>query len=261
VRAMNCRAFHKNFEDYLQDRLDFSNRFAIERHARECISCGKDLADAIELRRMVLDLKQVEAPADFESSLLDKIRLYKAHSRFSAIRRFWIYGPEWLSWKNLMVASSSLAVLVLGIIVVSRRTPPPSPVVVNQLNTVKEKAGPLAAENPVSNLPALPHVAENAVSNSPALPHVAENARKYSIENQLNKIENNISEIGDDIPRHLALPASFPSEGLAQRGRVPDVITFGVTGTEIRPMPMLPRTIWLKYRPASEEYFIQNVSH
>jgi len=239
---MNCRAFHKNLEDYLQDGLDFSNRFAIERHAQQCIGCGKDLADAIELRRIVLDLKQVEAPADFESSLLDKIGMYKAHRRFSGIRRFWIYGPEWLSWRKLAVASSGLAVLVLGIIVSSHRTvlnpPALSTVVTKQPERVAEKVNPPSAVNAKSALPAPVHPV--ATTRTPlSMP-----------------IERNIQK---------AVQASFRNGGWGsvdgQRVLAPDIINIGVTESKFRPMPMLPKMIWIQYRPASEEYFIQNVSH
>ena len=40
---MNCRTFQKNLEDYLADGLDFAGRFGMERHARQCISCGKEM--------------------------------------------------------------------------------------------------------------------------------------------------------------------------------------------------------------------------
>jgi hypothetical protein len=248
---MNCRTFHKKLEDYLQGGLDFSNRFAIERHAQQCISCGKDLADAVELRRMALDLKQVEAPADFESALLDKIGMYKAHSRFPGIRRFWVYGPEWLSWRNLMIASSGMAVLVLGILVSSRRTvlnpPPPSSMVFNQPEKVEEKVNhPLAAKAAL-DLPELSRAARNAQSDLGML-----------IKNGIAKIENKIQNV-------KARPVSFgigESESVdAQKGPAPDILKLIATESGIRPMPMLPKMIWIQYRPASEEYFIQNVSH
>jgi len=37
---MNCRTFHRTLEDYLEGGLDFSGRFGMERHARQCLSCG-----------------------------------------------------------------------------------------------------------------------------------------------------------------------------------------------------------------------------
>jgi hypothetical protein len=237
---MNCRSFHKNLEDYLQGGLDFSNRFAIERHADECIGCGKDLADATELRRMALDLKRVEAPADFESSLLDKIGVYKANRRFSGIRRFWLYGPELLSWRKLMFASSGLA-LVLGIIVSSHlavpKRPAPPAEIAGKPEKVEEKANP-----PVANIkPAMPAPVPAAVRTRTALPMPIER----------------------DIPK--AVQASFQDGGWrsidSQRVLAPDIVKIGVTESKFRPMPMLPKMIWIQYRPASEEYFIQNVSH
>lgn len=237
---MNCRTFHKNLEDYLQDGLDFSNRFAIEKHAQQCIGCGKDLADALDLRRMAFDLKQVEAPADFESSLLDKIGMCKAHRRFSGIRRFWIYGPEWLSWRKLMVASSGLAVLALGIMVSSRRpvlNPPAPTMAARQPEKVEEKERPPF----VRTNPDLPEPVPAAVHPKTDLPMPIER----------------------DIPK--AVQASFQNGGWgaidSRRVLAPDIINIGVTESTFRPMPMLPKMIWIQYRPASEEYFIQNVSH
>jgi hypothetical protein len=248
---MNCRMFHKNLEDYLQDGLDFSSRFAIEKHAQQCIGCGKDLADALELRRMVKELTQVKAPADFESSLLDRIGRVKAHSRFPGIRRFWDYGPEWLSWKKLMVASASLAVLALGIIVSSHETlnhSAPAPVIAKQVEKIEESVQPLSAAN---DEPALP-----------APPHAASNVRKFSTmpippEPLIEK----------EIPKMAAVPASFPSGGSEsfadRRDLAAEYSEFMISGAEARPVPvrLLPKRIRIQYRPASEDYFIQNVSH
>jgi hypothetical protein len=251
---MNCRAFHKNLEDYLQEGLDFSNRFAIERHAQQCISCGKDLADASELRRMVKELTQVKAPADFESSLLDRIGMVKAHSRFSSIRRFWDYGPEWLSWKKLMVASASLAVLVLGVIVSSHQTvlnrPTAAPVIANQVEKTTVRSKPLPAAKEETTLPAPSHAALHARKSSPT---PIEPPIKPAIEKE--------------IPKMVAMPASFPSRGsesfTAPRDLAAEYSEFMMSGAEVRPVPvrMLPKKIRIIYRPASEGYFIQNVSH
>jgi len=230
--------FHKNLEDYLQDGLDFPNRFAIERHARECFSCRKDLAGAIELRRMALDLKRVKAPADFEISLLDKIGKCKSHSRASAIRRLWFYGPDWLSWKKLMLASSSLAVLMLGIIVTSHwkaaHTAAPPPVVANHPEKeVKEKTEVSTKEASfefsravVNRLKALP------------IPRIKDTPKAVPVSLTMNDLDNPVA------------PA-------------PDYFKVVVAGSDVRPEPMrmLPKKIRLQYIPASEEYFLYYVSH
>jgi hypothetical protein len=238
---MNCRAFHKNLEDYLQDGLDFPNRFAIERHARECIGCGKDLADAIELRRMVLDLTRVQAPADFEFLLFDKIGMSKAHGRFSAVRRFWIYGPECFSWKKLMVASSSLAILVIGTIVSFHRTTekpaaPPS-VVARQPEKVEEKAK-LPAVNAKASLPAPVHASASAQETLP-IPIIRMSPKA--------------------IPASTSLLNEY--DPFEDPGELP--FDFLITGKDVRPAPVrvLPKKIRIQYIPASEEYFIHYVSH
>lgn len=133
---MDCRKFHKHLEDYLEDGLDFPGRFGVERHAQQCISCGKELANAQRLRRMVKELQPVKAPADFESAVLHEIGKRKANGRFSGLRRFWLYGFELPPLRKLVLASSCLAVMAMGVFlypVLSRRaapevsaTPPPA---------------------------------------------------------------------------------------------------------------------------------------
>jgi hypothetical protein len=258
---MNCRAFHNNLEEYLQDGLDFTNRFAIERHTQECIGCRKDLADAIELRRMALDLKRVKAPADFESSLLDKIGMYKAHRRFSALRRFWIFGPEWLSWKKLVVASSSLAVLALGIIVASHwkaiNPASPLPVDVNQLDIkIDWKALNPAPPPPLDvNVPDKVSEKEKRLVNTKAASFELSRAAMSDLKSlQIPIVQN----------RTNALSVSTPlSDGFEIVDSPTEVTKFVITGMDVRPEPvrMLPPNIRIQYIPASEEYFIYNVSH
>ncbi len=59
---MNCRTFHRTLEDYLEGGLDFSGRFGMERHARQCLSCGKEMSDAQQLRRMVSEFSALRRP-------------------------------------------------------------------------------------------------------------------------------------------------------------------------------------------------------
>ncbi len=87
---MNCRTFHRTLEDYLEGGLDFSGRFGMERHARQCLSCGKEMSDAQRLHQMVSELQRVKAPSDFEASVLREIGMRKAHGRFSGFRSFWM---------------------------------------------------------------------------------------------------------------------------------------------------------------------------
>jgi hypothetical protein len=256
---MNCRTFHKNLEDYLQDGLDFSGRFGMERHARQCLGCGKDMADAQELRRKVLELKRVKAPANFESVLLAKIGTYKSSGRFSAFRRFLTYELEWPSLKKLAVASSSLAVLTLGIVfsfhlAAFLKPPAVAPAIIAMPAQPNGEMKVRSDEN-AQNLPLHPQPAVNAV--------------------------NNLNPVHDSNVEPLPLPAPVPREFLksatsAQYVNVGQKDPYegqGVQETENveitiwwpdnRPAPMrpLPKKIRIQYLPASEDYFIQNVSH
>jgi hypothetical protein len=259
VKAMDCRKFHKYLEDYLQDRLDFSGRFGMERHAQQCFRCGKDMANAQELRRMVLELKRVKAPADFESSLLAKIGTYKAHSRFPAFDRFWIYGPDWLSWKKLMLATSSLAVLTLGIVfsihMAVQKPITPAPMVARQPEKSMDSAKPLPAVKAEQSVPAPSHAAVNTRKVLPALTHTVAN-EGYSLPMPVVR----------EIPKAVAVshvPGAEPEFFDDQQALETDYFEFMISGSDIRPLPvrMLPKKIRIQYRPASEEYFIQNVSH
>ena len=78
---MDCRKFHGNFEDYLEGGLDFAGRFGMERHAQQCIVCGKKLAAAQRLRAMARELQRVQAPLNFESSVLNEIARIKGHGQ------------------------------------------------------------------------------------------------------------------------------------------------------------------------------------
>jgi len=257
---MNCRTFHQYLEDYLQDGLDFSVRFGMERHAQQCIRCGKDMTDAKELRRMVLELKRVKAPADFESSLLAKIGTYKAHSRFPVLQRFWIYGPEWLSWKRLMFASSGLAVLAVGVILsihmTARKPLTPSPVIARQHEKSEDKAKPVPDIKPEPAPPTPSHAVVHTQKAWPA-PSQAE-------------VETVRSLPPMPVMGNISRPVSFNKNSVADRQPLWDptmqeteFFEFMIQESDIRPVPvrMLPRKIRVQYVPASEEYFIQNVSH
>ncbi len=132
---MNCRTFHRTLEDYLEGGLDFSGRFGMERHARQCLSCGKEISDAQQLRRMVSELQRVKAPSDFETSVLREISMRRAHGRLSGFRNFLMHGLEWPSFRKLALASSCLAILCFGIFYASHRT------VFNQAPTSPQIAG------------------------------------------------------------------------------------------------------------------------
>jgi len=220
--AMKCLTFQRNLEDYLQDGLDFSGRFAMERHSRQCIRCGREMAEAQRLRQAILELQRVKAPSGFESSVLNKIGLQKARRPSSGIRNLWIYGFQWLCWRNLILASSSLAILgsvLLGLLVKTASAP------------LQTAAGPAKQ----TGRPAGP-----AVPIERASPKVSAAAAVQEVEEPEK-------------------PSGFSEQKYLRDEGVPDTeyVEYQMMGPDHRLLTIrLPR-----YRQTSEEYFIRNVSH
>ena len=235
---MDCRTFHRKLEDYLGEGLDFSGRFAMERHAQQCISCGKEMRDAQQLRRMVSELQRVKAPADFESSVLREIAIRKANDRFSGFRRYWIYSFEWPSWGKMALASSSLAVLGLAIFFMSHRTIPnrtsaPASIAAQPAEAIIKAGEPKADLVANANTP---------VTKKPAAVAALKPTKKIE---KLNPVKDALLE-------DQATPDIDYVEYMMPAG--PD--------NRLVPVRMpLPKTIPLRYRQISQEYFIQNVSH
>lgn len=86
----------------------------MERHAKQCYACGKDMAEAVNLRRMARELRRVPAPPNFEAALLLRIREEKANRRFWKLRDLWLFGPDRFSWRTAGVVSLVVA-LVAGV--------------------------------------------------------------------------------------------------------------------------------------------------
>ena len=110
---MNCRKFCRNLEDYLDGGLDFADRFGIERHAEQCFACGKELADARALRRLMASLTRVKAPVDFEARVRREIALRKSQGIFVRARNYLVFGFE---WRRFAFAAAVCACLVFGIV-------------------------------------------------------------------------------------------------------------------------------------------------
>jgi hypothetical protein len=233
---MDCRTFHQKLEDYLQDGLDFSGRFGMERHAQQCISCGKEMADAQQLRRMVLELQRVKAPGNFESSLLREIATHKTHGRFWSIRKYWIYGYEWPSWRKMAYASSCLVVLALGAFYAFHQ-------------------------------PAVDHVsAPEVITSESSKPSLEVKEAKANIapneEALVSKKPSTVEspKLGEHI--HQNLSSAEQESRLAQDVQDMDYGEYLLTGPDNYAVPVrLPRKIPMHYSQMSEEYFIQNVSH
>lgn len=240
---MNCKAFHQNLEDYLEGGLDFSGRFGMERHAQQCICCGKEMSDAQRLRRMASELQRVKAPANFEASILREIGARKARGRLSGFRSFWLYGFEWPSFRKLALVSSSLAVLFLGVFYALNRASfdPPSP---PQQIALESKAVPVDVKE---------------VKEAPAVKLEADLSKKEAVA-EIPKLAKKVlpPEIQDNEP--------VPEEDMRDLRELHgvDYVEYLMPGPDSRPVPVrlpLPKVIPMRYGQMSQEYFIRNVSH
>jgi hypothetical protein len=229
---MNCRNFHRNLEDYLEGSLDFPGRFGMERHAQQCIGCGKEMAGAQRLHQMASELNRVKAPSNFESSVLEEIGKRKYHRRFFSVQRFWIYGPAWPSWRKMILASSSLAALALGIFLVSRRAIPEQASFPPQIANKPEKLAAAVQIDPVVNANA--YLPKQAAASE--APRVAKKVRGSPF------LEREILQ--------------------DQEAAETEFVELMMMGQDNRPVPIrLPRKIRMQYSHPSEESYIWNVSH
>jgi len=241
--AMNCKTFHRNLEDYLEGGLDFSGRFGMERHAQQCIGCGKEMSDAQRLRRMVSELQRVKAPANFEASVLSEIGTRKVQGRFSGFRGLWIYGFEWPSFRKLALATSCLAVLCLGIFYAihtsnfNQASPPPQ---------IASK--PPAAPIEVKEAKAAPGT--KLETPEPTKPMVVETPKLAKRSQPPAVLEE--EQVPDQDMRDL------------REAQDMEYVEYVMPGLDSRPVPVrlpLPKKIPVRYGQMSEEYFIRNVSH
>jgi hypothetical protein len=238
---MDCRKFHRDLENYLEDGLDFSSRFGVERHAQQCIHCGKVLSNAQQLRRMTRQLEKVKAPANFEASVLSAIGRRESRGLFLGLRRFWLYGFQMPSMRRLAAAASCLAVLGLGAfylfpILYNRATPEIPPAVVTREPAKTDQNANL---QPVATVPQQPKVTPPAAR--PKLPVTAETPKtQRQLEPSGQELEQMVDkQVSDD-----------------------DYVEFQVMGPDNRPVtfrwPNKPR---VRYGQTPEEYFLRNVSH
>lgn len=109
---MDCRTFHRRLEDYLQGGMDFPARFGMERHARQCYACEKDVNEALKLRQKVRAIPRVVAPTDFEKLLLARIKSEKSRHRFWRLQSIWLYGFDGISARAVVPVAAALVLLV-----------------------------------------------------------------------------------------------------------------------------------------------------
>jgi len=225
---MNCRTFGKNLEDYLENGLDFAGRFGMERHAQQCIHCGKEMGDAQSLSRQVHELDKVKAPLDFEASVLNEIGKRKLGRRLPMFRRVFAFGFDMQPWRKYAFAASTLVALGLGSLYFYN----------------------LRTSNP-SQDPAW-------TSNNPAILDV-ETIGESSLDSAANSIASPVDTSFSTDPRFNQL-----GEGLSVNYHTSesDFGEYTIIGPDNHPIVIpLPNTIKVEIQPPSEEYFIRNVSH
>ena len=227
---MDCRTFQKNLEDYLQSGLDFAGRFGMERHAQQCIACGKEMAGAQRLGRLVHELERVKAPPAFESSVIEEIGNRKLNNRLFRIRRNWIYGFEGPSWRRWVPAAATLVVFGLGFLywfnsATTRQGP--------ELPWAADEPAKIDEHGPQSPVP-------DFSSAKPPMPVEARNAATESLPSDFSQVE--LSADQEDLDA--------------------EYIEFSIVGPDNLPATIqLPKNIRMHYGQPSEEYFIRNVSH
>jgi len=235
---MDCRTFHKRLEDYLDGGMDFPGRFAMERHARQCFGCERDIAEALRLKQMVRDIGRVAAPADFETALLVRIRTDTSRRRFWKLQSLWWYGFENLSWRKVGVGAAAI-VLVAGIISLvhfgNGFNPPIS---------MQSPGGgpPQAAAGKSGNVPG----AGSAFPAREGLPSRGDKLAGFS--------PVAVDGAGFRVQDQWATPYLEPDDL--------DFFEFLVPVSGDRQLILqLPRTIRMRYAQPSRDYYIRNVSH
>lgn len=238
---MDCRTFHKQLEDYLEGGLDFPARFGMERHAKHCFACEKDIAEAINLKQMAQELRSVGAPPDFEARLLARIHAEKARRGFWKPRSFWLYRWDRFSWRTLSAVVATI-VLVAGAIsflhfeIFFNRSASKLWETTGRLATpfAGGDAGGSAADFGLP-LRVRPGVAD-ANSSLVGVPAININGAGF---------------FGRD---PWATPFAEPGDS--------DYVEFLVPVSGDRQLVLrLPRTIRMRYDQPSQDYFIRNVSH
>ncbi len=230
---MDCRTFKKSLENYLQDGLDFRARFGMERHAQQCIFCGKEMADALRLRQIARELEQVKAPLGFESAVLSQIAKRCSHARIPFFGRFWVYGIERQFFRNSALAVLSVAMIGIGALYFYRQSAPPGTPVPSLIAAkpaiADSEDNPSANSQPIQPMMLKPVKAEKT-------PEMTVSTKYRELVPDLIQAEMESLEV--DYVEHI------------------------MPGPNDRPVTVrLPKAIRVRFGQTSEEYFIRNVSH
>jgi hypothetical protein len=257
---MNCRAFHRNLEDYLDDGLDFVGRFGMEKHAGQCIQCGKDLAGAQKLRRMAQQMRKIKAPDNFEAAVFNRIGKEKARGGWFGVQKFWLYGFELPSIRKMALAGAGLAALGLGIFSVSNRTEINHVAPVAAISPVNK----LIAEKPVAEKPGKLEKLEKLIVQQPIKPKrdvvpaamiaEASKTKRTIFPEALVEKTTETSDLSDYSDQDEASVKSVPDT---------NYVEYQVVGPDNRPVTFrLPVKSRMRAGQTSDDnYYLRNVSH
>jgi len=233
---MDCRTFDRKLEDYLEGGLDFPGRFGMERHAQQCFACGKTVADAQKITRMVRSLNRVAAPDDFEAAVLAKIQKGGfARRRTGWLSRLPIFWDDKWAWRPVALGALIVAVLSVGGVLLTQ-----------WINIEPDGSVRWMHKNSVSPSPVQPGP-ELASGTVPMESTDTEEAPGQAKPLQSNAVL---------FPQGSGL--AIDAEPVAGT----DYVEYLVPGPGDRQLIMrLPKTIRMRYGQPSEEYYIRNVSH
>ena len=238
---MDCSAFHRNLEDYLEGGLDYSGRLGMERHSEQCFRCGQELTTAQELHSMAAGLRSFAAPEGFENAVLQRIRAHESCGRSWSVYRDWMWGIGWGNWRRIAVASSSFAILAFAALYLSFRPASDEAQLSFSVSSVSKAESSEVLPVP-QNVP--------LISPPPASGRAA-----------VMETATAIGTPATIIPRPLAGGVDREVEWKLESSDS-EFVEYQIPGPEDRPFVVrLPKTIRMRYGQPSEEYFIRNVSH
>ena len=211
----------------------------MERHARQCFLCAKDLGDAEALGLASKALRRVSAPPDFEAAFLARVSRETSRSRFRLARRFRMCNFEWCSPAVLTSGVLCLVALVFGALFSIRRFSPVAPASSPSLVAGQSASGP--------SLP---------IQLSPV--RSSANPTDAFADSKLRDVTEVQHKQGLGV-RYSEEPVWAPVQTDQAE---PEFREYVVPGPGNRQFIMrLPKTIRMQYGQPSEEYFIRNVSH
>lgn len=234
---MDCRTFHRKLEDYLEGGMDFPARFSMERHAKQCLVCEKDVTQALKLRRMAQDLARVTALPNFEATLLERIRTENPRHRFWKLRSLWLYGFEGFRWRAAS-ATALLTVCIVGGVYYFQFGKD-----MRQRAALQASAGGASSQR-VAGDTGLPSDSPDSTAARSYLPAGAmEDASRAGL------------RAPDALdPNALATPVASSTDS--------DFIEVLVPVSDGRQLIMrLPKTIRMRYAQPTRDYFLRYVSH